>query len=72
MTTRPQTVTKQDSPRYYRLLSEFEDLTGVPVLLNTSFNDHAEPIVNRPQEAFKDFYGMGLDVLVLGDYIIEK
>jgi carbamoyltransferase len=72
MTTRPQTVTKQDNPRYYRLLSEFEDFTRVPVLLNTSFNDHAEPIVNRPQEAIKDFYGMGLDVLVLGDYIIEK
>lgn len=71
-TTRPQTVTEQDNPRYHKLISEFEDLTGVPALLNTSFNDHAEPIVNRPQEALKDFYGMGLDLLALEDYIIEK
>jgi len=71
-TTRPQTVTDEQNPRYYALLSEFEERTGVPVVLNTSFNDHAEPIVNRPVEAIKDFYGMGLDVLVLGDYILEK
>lgn len=72
LTTRPQTVTERDSPRYHRLISEFDELTGVPVLLNTSFNDHGEPIVNRPQEALKDFYGMGLDVLVLEGYAIEK
>ncbi|WP_226022869.1 carbamoyltransferase [Halomicrobium salinisoli] len=71
-TTRPQTVNEDQNPRYYRLLSEFEDITGVPVLLNTSFNDHAEPIVNTPTEAIKDFYGMGLDVLVLNDYLVEK
>jgi carbamoyltransferase len=71
-TTRPQTVNEEQNPRYYALLSEFEETTGVPVLLNTSFNDHGEPIVNRPTEAIKDFYGMGLDVLVLGDYILEK
>jgi len=71
-TTRPQTVTDEQNPRYYALLSEFEERTGVPVVLNTSFNDHAEPIVNRPVEAINDFYGMGLDVLVLGDYILEK
>ncbi|RQG88016.1 carbamoyltransferase [Natrarchaeobius halalkaliphilus] len=71
-TTRPQTVTREQNPRYYDLLSEFEALTGVPVLLNTSFNDHGEPIVTRSQEALKDFFGMGLDLLVLHDCIVEK
>lgn len=71
-TTRPQTVTEEQNPRYYRLIDEFADVTGVPVLLNTSFNDHAEPIVNTPTEAIKDFYGTGLDALVLEDFVLEK
>lgn len=71
-TTRPQTVNEKQNPRYHRLLSELEDITGVPVVLNTSFNDHAEPIVNTPGEALKDFYGMGLDTLVLNDYVLDK
>lgn len=71
-TTRPQTVREEQNPQYYKLIREFERRTGVPVLLNTSFNDHGEPIVTTPKEALKDFYGMGLDVLVLGDVIIEK
>jgi carbamoyltransferase len=70
--TRPQTVTAEQDERYHRLLSEFEEVTGVPVLLNTSFNDHAEPIVTRPTEAVKDFFGIGLDLLVLGDVVLEK
>ncbi|ELY60153.1 carbamoyltransferase [Natronococcus amylolyticus DSM 10524] len=70
--TRPQTVREDQHPRYHRLISEFESITGVPVVLNTSFNDHAEPIVNTPTEALKDFYGMGLDVLVLEDCVVEK
>ena len=71
-TTRPQTVREDQNPRYYRLISEFEQLTGVPVVLNTSFNDHGEPIVTKPTEAIKDFFGMGLDVLVLEDLLIKK
>lgn len=71
-TTRPQTVREDQNPRYYRLLREFEALTGVPVVLNTSFNDSGEPIVNTPTEAVKDFFGMGLDALVLEDVVIEK
>jgi carbamoyltransferase len=71
-TTRPQTVTKEQNPRYYKLISEFESLTGVPAVLNTSFNDHGEPIVLSPKEAIKDFYGMGLDILVLEDLVVEK
>lgn len=71
-TTRPQTVRQDQNPRYYRLIEAFEDLTGVPVVLNTSFNDSGEPIVNRPSEAIKDFFGMGLDLLVLEDVVVEK
>ncbi|ELZ24454.1 carbamoyl transferase [Haloterrigena salina JCM 13891] len=70
--TRPQTVREDQHQRYHRLISEFADITGVPVVLNTSFNDHAEPIVRTPTQAIKDFYGMGLDVLVLEDFVIEK
>lgn len=71
-TTRPQTVNEDQNPRYHRLIKAFEEETGVPVVLNTSFNDHAEPIVNTPREAIKDFYGMGLDVLALGDVVVRK
>jgi len=71
-TTRPQTVTEAQNPRYHDLIREFERITGVPVVLNTSFNDHGEPIVTQPKEALKDFYGMGLDVLVLDRFLIEK
>jgi len=71
-TTRPQTVREDQNPRYHQLISEFEEITGVPVVLNTSFNDHGEPIVTTPTEAIKDFYGMGLDTLVLGDIVLEK
>ena len=71
-TTRPQTVREEQNPRYYRLIREFERRTGVPVLLNTSFNDHGEPVVRTPTEAIKDFYGMGLDVLVLNDCVVRK
>ncbi|UHQ99242.1 carbamoyltransferase (plasmid) [Natrinema zhouii] len=71
-TTRPQTVHADQNSRYYRLIDEFEEITGVPVLLNTSFNDHAEPIVATPAEALKAFHGMGLDVLVLEDLVVTK
>jgi carbamoyltransferase len=71
-TTRPQTVRKDQNPRYYSLIKSFEEETGIPVLLNTSFNDHAEPIVNNPTEAIKDFFGMGLDLLVMDDIVVRK
>jgi len=71
-TTRPQTVREDQNPRYYHMIKEFEDITGVPVVLNTSFNDHGEPIVNTPSEAIKDFFGMGLDALVIEDLLIQK
>ena len=71
-TGRLQTVHQAESPRYYRLIDAFGKATGVPVLLNTSFNLRGEPIVNTPQEAFTTFARSGLDVLVLGDQVIAK
>lgn len=71
-TGRLQTVRKDLSPRYYRLIETFGRATGVPVVLNTSFNLKGEPIVNAPREAFHTFMQSGMDVLVLGDYVVEK
>ncbi len=71
-TGRLQTVCKDVSPRYYRLIETFGQATGVPVILNTSFNLKGEPIVNTPREAFHTFTQSGMDVLVLGDCMIEK
>lgn len=69
---RLQTVREKTNPRYHRLISEFGKLSGVPVLLNTSFNVMGEPIVESPLQAIRCFYGTGLDVLVLGDFIVRK
>lgn len=69
---RLQTVQQRINPTYYRLIELFGQATGAPVLLNTSFNLKGEPIVNTPQEAFRTFSQSGMDVLVLGQYIIEK
>jgi len=71
-TGRLQTVKKEFSPRYYRLIETFGQATGVPVILNTSFNLKGEPIVNTPKEAHSTFSRSGMDTLVLGNYIIEK
>lgn len=71
-TTRPQTVREDQNKKYYTLIEEFENITGVPVILNTSFNDRGEPIVRTPSEAVKDFFSMGLDILVLEDVVVKK
>jgi carbamoyltransferase len=68
---RLQAVSPEDNPLYWKLLKAFEEETGVPLLLNTSFNEN-EPIVHRPQEALGCFLRTGLDVLVLGTTILEK
>src|SRR5438067_6509098 len=70
-TGRLQTVTREANPRYYALISAFRDLTGVPVVLNTSFNDN-EPIVCRPEEAIDCFLRTQMDALVLGDFLISR
>jgi len=69
---RPQTVTPELNPAFHRLISEFERRTGVPVVLNTSFNLRGEPIVLRPAEAVETFLRSDLDALFLGDLLVEK
>jgi carbamoyltransferase len=71
-TARVQTVEKDINPRYYGLIEEFEKIKGVPVVVNTSFNVMGEPIVNTPEDAIRCFQGTGIDVLVLGNCIVEK
>ena len=70
-TGRLQTVSMEDNSLYYQLIKEFERLTGVPVVLNTSFNEN-EPIVCTPQEALHCFLRTRMDVLVMGGYIITR
>ncbi|GAC1703096.1 MAG: carbamoyltransferase [Candidatus Acidiferrum sp.] len=70
-TGRLQTVTREANPRYWELIKAFENLTGVPVVLNTSFNDN-EPIVCRPEEALDCFLRTKMDALVLGDFLITS
>ena len=69
---RLQTVGKTCNPRYYKLISEFNKITGVPVVLNTSFNLKGEPIVCSPTDAIRTFFSCGLDALVLGNYVVMK
>jgi carbamoyltransferase len=71
-TARVQTVRREHNERLYQLLKEFEALTGVPVLLNTSFNIRGEPIVETPADAMKCFLSTGIDYLVLHDMLITK
>ncbi len=70
-TGRLQTVGKEANPRYWNLIKEFENITGVPVVLNTSFNEN-EPIVNTPKEALDCFLRTKMDVLVMENFIIER
>ncbi|MGZ4030557.1 MAG: carbamoyltransferase C-terminal domain-containing protein, partial [Tumebacillaceae bacterium] len=70
-TSRVQTVKKETNPRYHKLISEFHKLTGVPVVLNTSYND-SEPIVCTPRDAVKTFLRANIDALAIGDFLVEK
>jgi carbamoyltransferase len=71
-TARVQIVSKTANPRFWDLISEFENITGVPVLINTSFNLKGEPIVCSPEDALVDFQRSQLDILVLENYLLEK
>jgi carbamoyltransferase len=68
---RLQTVSRATNPRYHRLIGAFCELTGVPMVLNTSFNEN-EPVVCRPEEALDCFMRTRMDVLVLGDWLIGR
>ena len=71
-TARIQTVYADASPKYHQLIRRFGDATGVPVILNTSFNVRGEPIVNSPQDALSTFKGSGIDTLVMGNFVLDK
>ena len=69
---RPQTVERDVNPLYWRLISEFGQPTGVPVIMNTSFNLRGEPIVTSPTDAIRTFFSSGMDALVIGSFVVEK
>ena len=70
-TARPQTVSRETNPRYWELISAFERITGVPLLLNTSFNVQ-EPIVCRPEDAIRTFKNASFDALVLENHLVTR
>ena len=71
-TGRPQTVKREWNPVFHGLISEFHRLTGVPILLNTSFNIMGKPIIHSVEDAVAVYLFSGLDVLVIEDYVFEK
>lgn len=70
--SRVQTVSERVNPLYYRMIKEFESLTGVPAVMNTSFNLDDEPIVCTPTDAVRTFFSSGIDHLAIGDYFVSK
>ena len=71
-TARVQTVRREENPLYWRLISSFHELTGVPMVVNTSFNDNDEPIVCSPDDALRCFVKTGLDGLAIGPFWVER
>lgn len=71
-TARIQTIARDDNELYYDLIKEFENLTGCPVIINTSFNVRGEPIVCTPHDAFTCFMRTNMDILVMGPYLLDK
>ncbi len=69
---RIQTVHQETNPKYFKLISKFKEITGCPILVNTSFNVRGEPIVNTPTDAFNCFMGTELDKLIIGNCYLEK
>lgn len=70
-TARPQIVRKQDNPSYHRILSEYARHAGIPLVINTSFNVHEEPIVRSPENAIRAFLDSSLDYLAIGDFLVK-
>lgn len=69
---RIQTIQRETNPRYHALVSEFERITGCPIVVNTSFNIRSEPIVNTPEDAFRCFMGTDMDILVVENCLMRK
>ena len=72
LSVRPQLVSSDDNYMFWSLLKEFEKLTGIPILLNTSLNVRGEPIIRTPEEALRCFFSHGLDALFIGNYVLLK
>ena len=70
-TARPQLVSAEGSPSFHRLLTEYYKLTGIPTVINTSFNMHEEPIVCSPDDAIRAFLQGNLDVLAIGEFLVD-
>ena len=71
-TGRVQTVTEKSNPLFYRLINEFEKLSGIGIVLNTSLNINGMPLVESPEDAIECFYKSGIDLLIIGNCIIKK
>lgn len=71
-TARPQVIWRQDNPAYHDVVKLYYKKTGEPCLVNTSFNQHEQPIVCTPQDAIESLLGDNVDVLMLGDYVVER
>lgn len=70
-TARPQVVSRTSNSRFYKIIKEYYELTGIPIIINTSFNIHEEPIVNTPNEALKVLKQKSIDILILNNFLIE-
>ena len=71
-TTRPQTVNHNDYKLYHDMIQNFYEITGVPLVLNTSFNDKGQPIILRPETAIEFFLKNPVDALAIGNFIVKK
>lgn len=71
-TARIQSVTKSNNPLYYSMINEFAKITGIPGVINTSFNDAEQPLVCTPKEALRTFFGTGIDYLAIGSFLVGK
>ena len=69
---RIQSVVKTSNPIYHSMTSEFAKITGIPAVINTSFNDAEQPLVCTPKEALKTFFGTGIDYLAMGNFLVQK
>ena len=71
-TARPQLINRETNPSYYRIVDEYRKITGLPSVINTSFNMHEEPIVCSPRDAIRGFLDGGLDYLAIGNFLLKN
>ncbi|MCX6710286.1 MAG: carbamoyltransferase, partial [Candidatus Woesearchaeota archaeon] len=70
-TARPQIVSEKNNPSFYKILKQYRNISGIPAIINTSFNMHEEPIVCSPEDALSTFLKAGLDYLAIGSYLVR-